>query len=78
VARDTLIDLWNQSATTFSWQLMCQASDRVCALNVGAIEVAVTDSQGRPVTDSHGKPAKRVLWYDRCRDCPSPEDPSSR
>jgi hypothetical protein len=74
VARDALVDLLNQSATTFSWHLMCQASaqasDRFCALNVGAIEVAVTDSQG--------KPAKRVLWYDRCRDCPPPEDSLNR
>src|SRR5204862_1423409 len=73
VARDALVDLLNQSATTFSWLLMCQASaqasDRFCALNVGAIEVAVTDSQG--------KPAKRVLWYDLCRDCP-PEDSLNR
>lgn len=69
VARDALIDLLNQSATTFSWHLMCQASaqssDRFCALNLRPIEVVVTDSQG--------KPAKRVLWYDRCRDCPPPE-----
>jgi hypothetical protein len=82
VARDALIDLLNQSATTFSWQLMCQssaqASDRFCALSLIAIEVAVTDSQGKPVTDSQGKPAKRVLWYDRCRDCPPPEDPCNR
>ena len=74
VARDVLIDLLNQSATTFSWQLMCQASaqasDRLCALNVRAIEVSVTDSQGKPV--------KRVLWYDRCRDCPPPEDSLNR
>src|SRR5206468_12492393 len=74
VARDALIDLLNQSASTFSWQLMCQASaqasDRLCALNVGAIEVAVTDSQGKLV--------KRVLWYDRCRDCPPPEDSLNR
>jgi hypothetical protein len=28
---------------------------------VGAIEVAVTDSQGKPVTDSQAKPAKRVF-----------------
>jgi hypothetical protein len=69
VARDALIDLLNQSATTFSWHLMCQASaqasDRFCALNLRPIEVAVTDSQGKPAT--------RVLWYDRCRDCPPPE-----
>ncbi len=79
VARDALIDLLNQSATTFSWHLMCQASaqasDRLCALSLGAIEVAVTDSQGRPVTSSQGTPLKRVLWYDRCRDCPPAGDP---
>jgi hypothetical protein len=61
VARDALVDLLNQSATTFSWHLMCQASaqasDRLCALSLRAIEVAVTDSQGNP--------AKRVLWFDR-------------
>src|SRR5262245_25584751 len=78
VARDALIDLLNQSATTFSWRLMCQgstqASDRLCALNLRAIEVAVTDSLGKPVTDSQGNPEKRVLWYDRCRDCPPAED----
>jgi hypothetical protein len=77
VARDALIDLLKQSATTFSWRLMCQGStqpsDRLCALNLGAIEVAVTDSLGKPVTDSLGNPEKRVLWYDRCRDCPPPE-----
>jgi hypothetical protein len=82
VARDALIDLLNQSATTFSWWLMCQgsiqASDRLCALNLRAIEVAITDSQGKPVTDSQGKPAMRVLWYDRCRDCPPLEDPVNR
>jgi hypothetical protein len=74
MARDALIDLLNQSASTFSWQLMCQASaqarDRMCALNVNLIEVVVIDSQG--------KPAKRVLWYDRCRDCAPPEDSLSR
>jgi hypothetical protein len=49
----------------FPGRLMCQASaqasDRFCVLNVGAIEVAVTDSQGKPVTDSQAKPAKRVF-----------------
>ena len=82
VARDALIDLLNQSATTFSWRLMCQgstqASDRLCALNLRAIEVAVTDSLGKPVTDSQGNPEKRVLRYDRCKDCPLLEDPRNR
>jgi hypothetical protein len=82
VARDALVDLLNQSATTFSWSLMCQASaqasDRFCALNLGAIEVAVTDSVGKPITDSQGNPEKKVLWYDRCKDCPPPEDPPNR
>jgi hypothetical protein len=80
VARDALVDLLNQSATTFSWQLRCQprAVDVLCALTLSAIEVAVTDSQGKPVTDSQGQPAMRVLWYDRCRDCPPTEDPVNR
>jgi hypothetical protein len=63
VARDALIDLLNQSATTMSWHLMCQASaqasDRFCALNVGLIQVSTTDSQG--------KPAKTPLLFDRGR-----------
>jgi len=70
VARDALVDLFTQSATTFSWKLKCQASaqarDRFCVLNVGVIEVAETDSQGKPVT--------RGLTYDRCRDCRPGED----
>src|SRR5262249_1173737 len=74
LARTGLIGLLSQSATTFSWQLMCQGGaqpiDRLCALNLRAIEVAVTDALGKPVTDSLGKPEKRVLWYDRCKDCP--------
>jgi hypothetical protein len=69
VARDALIDLLNQSASTFTWVLYCQASaqarDRLCALTVRLIEVAVTDSEG--------KPAKRVLTFDRCENC-SPAD----
>jgi len=69
VARDALVDLFNLSATTFSWQLKCQASaqasDRFCVLNVGVIEVAVTDSKGKPVIDSKGKPVTWGLKYDR-------------
>jgi hypothetical protein len=69
VARDALVDLFTQSATTFSWHLKCQASaqarDRFCMLNVGVIAVAVTDSKGKPVTDSQGKLVKRGLTYDR-------------
>jgi hypothetical protein len=65
VARDALIDLFNQSATTFSWRLRCQASaqasDRFCVLNIGVAEVAVTDSQGKPVTNSKGKLVTRGL-----------------
>jgi hypothetical protein len=82
VARDALVDLFTQSATTFSWELKCQASaqarDRFCVLNVGVIEVAETDSQGKAVTDSRGKPVTRGLTYDRCRDCPPATDPSKR
>jgi hypothetical protein len=82
VARDALVDLFTQSATTFSWKLKCQASaqarDRFCVLNVGVIEVAETDSQGKPVTDSRGKPVTRGLAYDRCRDCSPEERPLKR
>jgi len=82
VARDALVDLFNQSATTFSWRLKCQASarasDRFCVLNVGVAEVAVTDSRGKPVTDSKGKLVTRGLKYDRCKDCPPAGDPLNR
>jgi hypothetical protein len=78
VARDALIDLLNQSATTFSWRLMCLISAQGCALNLRAIEVAVTDSLGKPVIDSQGKPEKRGVWFDRCRDCAPATDPLTR
>lgn len=71
-ARDALIDLLERSATTFSWQLNCQASaraeDRLCALNMSMLEVVVSDTSGQP--------AKRVLKFDRCGDCPAPIPPS--
>lgn len=66
VARDALIELLDKSATTFLWSLKCQpsarAEDRFCALNMHMIEVAITDAQGKPAT--------RVLYFDRCGDCP--------
>jgi hypothetical protein len=60
-AREALIDLFNRSATSFSWQLKCQSSaqlgDRFCVLNVGLLEVEEIDSEG--------KPQKRVIAFDR-------------
>ncbi len=65
-AREALIDLLSQSATSFSWRLMCQASAqpdaRFCVLNLGPVAVAITDSNGKPDT--------RPLWFDRCVGCP--------
>ncbi len=67
VARDALVDLLQRSSTSMLWQLWCQpsakAEDRFCALNISMLEVTVTDPQGRP--------ANRVLKFDRCGDCPS-------
>jgi hypothetical protein len=67
IARDALIELLDKSAITFLWSLKCQpsarAEDRFCALNIHMIEVAITDAQGKPAT--------RVLYFDRCGDCPS-------
>jgi hypothetical protein len=66
VARDALIELLDKSATTFLWSLKCQpsarAEDRFCVLNMHMIEVAITDAQGKPAT--------KVLYFDRCGDCP--------
>jgi len=60
-AREALIDLFDRSASSFSWQLKCQSSaqlgDRFCALNVGLLEIEEMDSEG--------KPQKRVLAFDR-------------
>ena len=66
VARDALIDLVNQSATTVSWRLFCQASaqpqDRFCVLNVSPIVVNVVDANGNAT--------KKLITYDRCGKCP--------
>jgi hypothetical protein len=75
VARDALIDLLSRSATSFSWRLRCQASSqadaRFCVLNLGPVEVAVTNA--------NGEPSRGVLWFDRCGDCPPlPGPPASR
>lgn len=74
LARDALIDLLGRSATTFGWHLMCQpslkATDRLCVLNLAAMSVPKTDFQGNPVINSLGNAEMRVLWYDRCKDCP--------
>jgi hypothetical protein len=82
VAREGLVELFNQSATTFSWSLKCQpsvqTSDRFCVLNIGVIEVPMIDSKGKPVTDSQGKQVNRGLTYDRCKDCPPATDPAKR
>ena len=63
VAREVLIDLLNQSASTMWWQLLCQSSaqpsDRFCVLGVSLIQV--------PTTDSQGKPAKTSMLFDRGR-----------
>jgi hypothetical protein len=64
--RDALIDLFGRSATTLSWRLLCQAGTSAeggdCVFNLSLLEVAVSDPSG--------KPAKRILRYDRCGDCP--------
>jgi hypothetical protein len=60
-ARDALIDLFDRSATTFSWRLYCGPSDQTCVLNVTPVQVAKTDSQG--------KLKAQRLEYDRCRQC---------
>jgi len=69
LARDALIDLLGRSATTMVWDLRCspsaEAEDRACALNMSMIEVTTVDRQGVP--------ANRVLKFDRCGNCPSPE-----
>jgi hypothetical protein len=65
-ARDALISLFGQSATTMTWRLLCQPSveptSRFCVLNAGALLVNVGDPSASPV--------RRQLEYDRCTKCP--------
>ena len=48
-ARDALIDLLSQAATSFSWRLYCAnpaTGDRVCVVNLETVQVAKADSTG--------------------------------
>ncbi len=47
-ARDALIDLLEQSATTLTWRLLCDTQP-VCALNIIPMEVNYMGSDGKPV-----------------------------
>jgi len=64
--RDALISLIEQSATTLSWQVLCQPSPnpqlRACTLNVSPIQIASTGPCGEATQES--------LIYDRCTRCP--------
>ncbi|MBN1570254.1 MAG: hypothetical protein JXA73_20600 [Acidobacteria bacterium] len=49
-ARDALINLFEQSATTLTWRLLCDShnlSQPLCALNIGPMEVNYTETGGR-------------------------------
>jgi len=65
-ARDALISLLEQSATTLSWRVLCQPStvpqNRACTLNLGPIQIATTGPCGEPT--------QKALSYDRCTKCP--------
>jgi hypothetical protein len=71
-ARDALISLLENSATTLTWSLMCAPSaslqNRDCFLNLGPITVAVTGPDGNPTS--------KFLMYDRCLRCPSLAPPA--
>jgi hypothetical protein len=64
-ARDALISLFEQSATTMTWQLLCgpvvAPKSGFCVLNIAALMVNAGDP---------GAPVKRQLLYDRCVKCP--------
>jgi len=67
-ARDALISLLQQSATSLSWQLLCQASaqasDEFCALSTTYVLVL-----GKARCSD--KTVLRPLIYDRCKRCPT-------
>ena len=67
-ARDALIDLLEQSATTFSWRLACEPDvtpgNHYCVLQLGFIRTTRT---GSGVNTAAGR-----LEYDRCPQCAPP------
>jgi hypothetical protein len=46
-AREALVDLLEQSATTLTWRLLCDTQP-ICALNIIAMEVNYPGSDGKP------------------------------
>ena len=66
VARDALVDLFDRSATTFSWVLNCQAGtqpkDRYCGFFPDPIVI--------PTVLDNGKVDRRAILFDRCAKCP--------
>jgi len=67
-ARDALISLLQQSATSLGWQLLCQASaqasDEICELNIATVYVL-----GKARCSE--QTVLRPLMYDRCKRCPT-------
>jgi hypothetical protein len=65
-ARDALISLLENSATTITWQFRCtpnaKPENRECVMNLSPIQVAVTGEDGQPT--------KKLLLFDRCAKCP--------
>jgi hypothetical protein len=55
--REALINLLDGSATTQSWQLLCRAGEKWCALNLRPIVTNVTGEDGVPV--------RKVIMFDR-------------
>ena len=72
-ARDAILDLLERSATTYSWQFLCEDAStpqaRLCVLNITQVEVTKSDSSGRPYN--------AVLEWDRCPSC-APSFPPRR
>jgi TonB family protein len=66
-ARAALISLLEHSATSMTWRLNCQPSDkpedRFCVLNISPMVASSIDSRG--IHD------QKTILYDRCPDCPN-------
>ena len=73
-ARDALIDLLSNSATTFSWRFNCQPAsspeDRFCVLGLVPLMVTRTDAAGDRV--------QTMIVFDRCERCPKRLPPPPR
>jgi len=62
IAREAVISLLDQSSTTLTWKVLCQAGEVSCVFSLMPIQLTVVGA-GREMI-------KKSLSYDRCVKCP--------